>query len=149
MSDNINSLSLEKIADTLREVGFRATLATANDRPLIQSAAQGLGFIVTPGNRAADGSTAVYVDLTFSCLIQVAGSMDAADIARWNEQKRFARLYVADKTLVLAMDVFLATGDASRCLRGYCELWDRVLNEFVAWLRSLSAAAATAADATT
>lgn len=145
MSTAISSIGLEQAAEALRASGFRAHVAQQPDgKPVLQSAVQGLGFIVVPGNRApgqADG----YVDFTFSCLIHIEGRVGPEQVGRWNESKRFARLYVSQQTLVLAMDAFVAAGDAELCLRGYCELWDRVMHEFIAYLRTLPVHAPAAA----
>jgi hypothetical protein len=145
MSTTITSISIEQAADALRAAGFRANITTQNDRPMIQSAVQGLGFMVTPGNRAPDDASR-YVDCSFNCLIQVSAQVEAKHIARWNETKRFARLYSTPQMLVLTMDVFIGAGDAELSLRGYCELWDRVVHEFIAYLRSLSVVTAAGAE---
>lgn len=145
MSTLISSLSLDQAAEALRASGFRAHVAEQPDgRPVLQSAVQGLGFIVVPGNRAPDRAEG-HVDFTFSCLIHVEGRVLAEQVGRWNETKRFARLYLTQQTLVLAMDAFVAAGDAALCLRGYCELWDRVMHEFIAYLRTLPVHAPAAA----
>ncbi|AXQ30354.1 YbjN domain-containing protein [Solimonas sp. K1W22B-7] len=136
MNPLISSLTLEEAAETLRASGLRAQLAEQDGRPMLQSAVQGLGFILMPGNRAPDQADR-YIDFTFSCLIHVEGQVSPAQVGRWNESKRFARLYTTQQTLVLAMDVFIGAGDAPLCLRGYCELWDRVLHEFITYLRTL------------
>ncbi len=142
----ISSISIQQAAESLRAAGFRASISDQEGRPLIQSAVQGLGFIVTPGNPAPDDATR-YVDFSFNCLIQFEGQIGAEKILRWNETKRFARLYATRQTLVLAMDVFIGAGDGELCLRGYCELWDRVVHEFIAYLRSLPVATPAAAAA--
>ncbi|MGQ0698578.1 MAG: YbjN domain-containing protein [Panacagrimonas sp.] len=143
-STRIGSLGIEQVAEALRAAGFRATLAEQNSRPMIQSAVQGLGFIVTPGNRASDDASR-YVDWAFTCLIRFDGPLTHEHVARWNQNKRFARLYIAGQTLVLSMDAFVGSGNAELSLRAYCELWDRVVQEFIAFLRELPTAVAAAA----
>ncbi|SEQ14483.1 Putative sensory transduction regulator [Solimonas aquatica] len=142
MNTPVASLSLAEIADVLRGAGLRATLAEQQDgRQLIQSAVQGIGFVVTGGNCAPQQQDR-YVDLSFSCLIATDGGLDAAMAQRWNAGKRFARMYHSGEMLVVAMDVFIAAGEPAALLRAYCELWDRVLHEFIAFVRSMPAAPA-------
>lgn len=139
MSAPIISISIEQAAEALRATGFRASITAQDGRAMIQSAVQGLGFVVTPGNRAPDDASR-YIDWAFTCLIRFDGPLGHEQIVRWNQTKRFARLYIAGQTLVLAMDVFTGAGDGEQSLRGYCELWDRVVQEFISFLRGLSVA---------
>jgi hypothetical protein len=143
MTDTVRSLELEQIAETLRAAGLRATVGEQDGRRMIQSAVQGMGFIVVPGNRAPDAADR-YVDLSFTCLIATDGGLDPGLVAEWNTSKRFARMFTTGKTLVITMDVFIGGGDPEHALRGYCELWDRVMHEFIAFVRSFPAARSTA-----
>ncbi|MGU9560598.1 hypothetical protein ACQXW1_17725, partial [Lactiplantibacillus pentosus] len=53
----------------------------------------------------------------------------------WNIGKRFARLAVQGEFLVLEMDVVVAGGVSESYLRATAELWDRLLQEFLLFLR--------------
>lgn len=55
---------------------------------------------------------------------------------RWNVEKRFARLTVQGVFLVLELDVILAGGVSENYLRATAELWDRLLQEFLLFLRA-------------
>lgn len=134
-------LSLDEAADALRASGFRAEAVRQPDgTTLIQSAAQGLGFVLIPGNPAPEASER-FIDYSFSCLIQLQGPIGADVVARWNQQKRFARLFATRDRLVLSLDVFIGADHGARQLRAHAELWDRLLNEFIAYLRAPAAAA--------
>ncbi len=135
MTENLKtSLSLEEIAESLRKAGYRASIAAQNGRPVIQSAAQGLGFVVAPGN-AAGADAQRFNDYSFNCLIRIEGQLQPGLIERWNEGRRFARLYRSRDVLVLAYDVMVAGGVTERFLVTQCELWDRLIHDFIAYLR--------------
>lgn len=135
MSDPMkNCISVEELAEALRAGGYRAAIAAQNGRPVIQSAAQGLGFVVVPGNPASDKS-AGFVDFTFNCLIRIEGELKNGLVEQWNRAARFARLYREGSLLVLAMDVVIAGGVSGRHLQAHCELWDRLMHDFIAHVR--------------
>jgi Putative bacterial sensory transduction regulator len=138
----LSIVSGEQVAETLRLAGYRASHGEQDGRFLIQSAAQGLGFIVSGGNSAGEVAADRYIDFSFSCLIQVEGDFPDARIAAWNEGKRFGRLFRRGPLLVLSQDVIVAGGVSPRYLLGQCELWDRLLHDFVAFLRQPPADAA-------
>jgi hypothetical protein len=52
---------------------------------------------------------------------------------------RFARLFRQDAFLVLTMDVVLAGGVTDDYLCAQCELWDRVIRDFILHLRNPAA----------
>jgi hypothetical protein len=61
-------------------------------------------------------------------------------------EKRFARLSVQGVFLVLELDVIVAGGVSENYLRATTELWDRLLQEFLLFLRA-NASAQDVADA--
>ena len=130
----ISSVSVEQIAEAVRSAGYRATVAHQNGNAMLQSAAQGLGFIVTPGNPAPSRG-GHFIDYSFSCLIRIDGPLPEGLIAEWNESKRFSRMFLQNGNLVLAMDVFVAGGVSERFLQAQCELWDRLMHDFIAHLK--------------
>jgi hypothetical protein len=145
MSDVLKtSLALEEIAESLRQAGYRASIAVQNGKPVIQSAAQGLGFVIVPGN-ALPTDPQRFNDYSFNCLIRIEGELRPGLIDRWNESRRFARLYRSRDVLVLAYDVIAAGGVTERFLVTQCELWDRLIHDFIAYLRQSTAATASAA----
>ena len=128
------SISLEELSATLRAAGYRAAIAAQNGRTVIQSAAQGLGFVLSPGNALATDAQR-FVDFSFNCLIRLEGNLPAAVVERWNQAKRFGRVFRQNDLLVLALDVIVAGGITERFLRTQCELWDRLMHDFIAHLR--------------
>lgn len=60
----------------------------------------------------------------------------------WNASRRFARLSLQGEFLVMEMDVVVAAGVSADHLRSHLELWDRLLQEFIVYLREYSQNAA-------
>jgi hypothetical protein len=145
------SVSLEELSATLRTAGYRAAVGAQNGRPVIQSAAQGLGFVLVPGN-ALGTDAQRFADFSFNCLIRLESNLPPIVIERWNQSKRFGRMFRQQDVLALALDVIVAGGVTERFLLTQCELWDRLMHDFIAHLREnvpAAAAAATAARAAT
>lgn len=148
MTDLIRtSVSPEDLAEVLRKTGYRAAVVepqvggqTGPIGPQVQSAAQGLGFFIGFGNPlpavdAALGGSRHYVDFAFHCWLNIEGDLRPDLVDGWNRSKRFARLFHQAPLLVLSMDVVVAGGVSEAFLIAHCELWDRVLQDFIAHLR--------------
>ena len=112
---------------------LRAALVENARAPQIQSAAQGMGFLVSFGNPA--GGEGSYADFAFQCWIGVQGELPADLVTSWNAGMRFARVFLSGEFLVLSMDVMVAGGVTENHLVGQCELWDRVIRDFILHLR--------------
>lgn len=141
MSDTalIQALSTEGLQTFLQSMGYRVTLSLQEDNQQLLSAAQGIGFAIRPGNPAAtDGE---FIDYTFSCALRVQGEIPPTLANNWNTLKRFARFSVQGPFIVLEMDVVLAGGISERYLRATTELWDRLLQELILFLRDATPAA--------
>ena len=67
------------------------------------------------------------------------GELPAGLAERWNVEKRFARLTVQGAFLVLELDVIVAGGVSENYLLATTELWDRLLQEFLLFLRANAA----------
>lgn len=136
----IESLGIAELTDLLQRSGFRATAVIEGGRQLVQSAVQGLGFLIVPGNpaREPDGR---WVDFSFNCLIRLEQRLSPALVEGWNEGKRFGRCFQRDGMLVLSHDVMLVGGVSDRYLLTQCELWDRLMHDFIAHLRQTPASA--------
>jgi hypothetical protein len=130
----ITHVTAESIAEVLRRTGYRATIAVQGGAPQVQSAAQGLGFLVVFGN-AAPGLPGAWIDYTLQCLIALETELPAGLVEDWNRGMRFARLFRQDRLLVLSMDVMVAGGVTDAFLCAQCELWDRVIHDFVRHVR--------------
>jgi hypothetical protein len=70
--------------------------------------------------------------------LRISGELPAKLIGQWNQSKRFSRLSEQGEFLVLDMDVVVAGGVDQRYLRANIELWDRLLQEFMLYLRNYS-----------
>ncbi|WP_347900580.1 YbjN domain-containing protein [Pseudomonas purpurea] len=136
----IVSVSPQSLTDVLQGAGYRVNQTEQNGIVQLLSASQGIGYAVRFGNPAADQGS--FVDFTFSCALRVQGELPAGLAELWNASRRFARLSVQGEFLVMEMDVILAAGVSVDHLRSNLELWDRLLQEFIVYLRDYSQHAA-------
>jgi len=133
----IQSISPARVQEILQGAGYRVTSSELNGATQLFSAAQGIGFIVRFGNAAQDQGE--YLDYSYSCALQVqGGELPAGLVESWNATKRFARLARHENFLVLESDVVLAGGVTETHVRAMTELWDRLLQEYVLFLRQFS-----------
>lgn len=134
----IATVDIEGLSDLLLAAGYRVTRSEQGEpgeegkSVQLLSASQGIGFALRPGNRAAENQ---YLDFTLSCALRVQGTLPDALINDWNTAKRFARLTLQSEFLVLEQDVIVAGGVTQAHLRASCEIWDRLLQEFLLFLR--------------
>lgn len=129
----INSVNTAQLTALLQEMGYRVTEAKQGDVVHLLSAAQGIGFTVRPGNAGPEEQS--YLDFTFSCVIRVEGNLASSLINRWNIEKRFARMALQGEFLTLEMDSVVAGGVSLNNVRAQIELWDRLLQEMILFLR--------------
>ena len=136
----ITHVSAEHLTELMQTCGYRVNRSEQNDVVQLLSASQGIGYAVRFGNAAAEAGS--YFDFTFSCALRVQGELPAGIAERWNASRRFARLSIQGEFLVMEMDVMVAAGVSPDHLRSNLELWDRLLQEFVSYLRDYSKHAA-------
>ncbi|MFJ1301622.1 YbjN domain-containing protein [Pseudomonadota bacterium AL_CKDN230030165-1A_HGKHYDSX7] len=129
----IHAIASPRLQTLLQEQGYRVTVSEQNGLSQLLSASQGIGFALRFGNPAQ--TKGEFVDYTMSCALRVQGDLPAGLVDTWNTSKRFARLSVQGHFLVLEMDVILAGGVTENHLRANTELWDRLLQELVLFLR--------------
>jgi hypothetical protein len=140
-----SGVSPEQLATVLQAAGYRAQPLELNGLHEIRSAAQGLSFVIRFGNPT--GIEKRYFDLTFFCPLALKGELAPGVIDLWNRSRRFARLSREQQLLLLSMDVLAAGGVPDTYLRAQCELWDRMIQDLVLYLRqSGSSTPATAAE---
>lgn len=136
----ITNVTPEKLTQVLQDAGYRVNQSEQNGVIQLLSASQGIGYAVRFGNAGIESST--YIDFTYSCALRIQGSLPAGITEVWNASRRFARLSVQSDFLVMDLDVTVAAGVSLHHLRGNLELWDRLLQEFIAYLRDYSQQAA-------
>ncbi len=137
-SSLILDLNAARLQELLQSQGYRVTVSEQNGMVQLLSASQGVGFAARMGNPGQqDGQ---YLDYTLSCALRVQGELPAGLAERWNVEKRFARLTVQGAFLVLELDVIVAGGVSENYLRATTELWDRLLQEFLLFLRANASA---------
>lgn len=140
MTQLIAHVSPQSLTEVLQAAGYRVNQTDQNGIVQPLSASQGIGYAVRFGNPA--GEQGSYVDFTFSCALRVQGELPAGLAELWNASRRFARLSLQGEFLVMEMDVVVAAGVSADYLRGNLELWDRLLQEFIIYLRDYSQNAA-------
>jgi hypothetical protein len=137
MSDTvIVKLTLDDLRSALQQVGYRVEEVTdpvANVRYL-RSATGGLAFDIRPGNQLADADDG-FVDAAFTAVLQVQGELPLDLVNRWNATRRFARLQLSQPFLVFCLDVSVAGGVMPNHLRAQIEIWDRLVQELIVYLR--------------
>jgi hypothetical protein len=135
MSDTvIVKLTLDDLRSVLQQVGYRVEAVTdpVANLPFLRSATSGLAFDIRPGNRLADADDS-FVDVAFTAVLQ--GELPLDLVNRWNATRRFARLQLSQQFLVLSLDVSVAGGVMPDHLRAHVEIWDRLVQELIAYLR--------------
>lgn len=141
----IMSVTPEGISELLQSAGFRAERRDdPSGLPIIGSATGGIAFNVRLGNRAAPPAEG-FLDFTYLTVIKIEGDFPVDRVNEWNRTKRFARLHKSGEFIVLDMDVVAVAGVTERHLRATLDLWDRLLQELMAWLRGDVPGAANAA----
>lgn len=136
-SNLILDVSAERLQEVLQSAGYRVTVSEQNGMVQLLSASQGVGFAARMGNPALPEGQ--FLDYTLSCALCVQGELPAGLAERWNVEKRFARLTVQGAFLVLELDVIVAGGVSENYLLATTELWDRLLQEFLLFLRANAA----------
>lgn len=135
-SVNIESMDINQLREMLQKSGYRSTDVEQNGAIQLRSASQGIGFALRPGNSAKEEGHVL--DFTLSCALRVQGELPSALVNEWNSQKRFARLSPMGELLVLEKDVVVTGGVGERYLQANMELWDRLLQEYVLFLRNFA-----------
>jgi hypothetical protein len=137
MSDTpVVKLTLDALRDVLQQVGYRVEEVTdpVANVPYLRSATGGLAFDVRPGNRLADADDS-FVDVAFTAVLQIQGELPLDLVNRWNATRRFARLQLSQQFLVFSLDVSVAGGVMPNHLRAQIEIWDRLAQELIVYLR--------------
>ncbi|WP_412460005.1 YbjN domain-containing protein [Pseudomonas sp. SC11] len=130
----IETVSVESLTELLQDAGCRVNRNEQSAVVQLLSASQGVGYAVRFGNRAP-GKDGEFLDFTFSCALRIQGDLPDGLAERWNASRRFARLSLQGEFLVMEMDVVVADGVTPKHLLGSLLLWDRVLQEFIVYLR--------------
>jgi hypothetical protein len=143
-SEMIEAVSLQYLAEVLQGAGYRSNESEQSGIKQLLSASQGIGFAVRPGNPVGDGPE--MLDFTLSCALRIQGALPESMVPDWNRDKRFSRLTHQGDFLVLEMDVVVAGGVRAAHLRAQVELWDRLMREFLLYLRNYQSADAQARD---
>lgn len=154
-------LTPDVLTGVLQAAGYRVAAGQAPDgAPVLASATGGLSFEVrffnplTPGRKGApagrgaddkaevtspgaDASHTVgWADAAFRAAFRVEGELPLSLVNAWNATHRFARLNLMKEWLLLDMDVVALGGVLADNLRAQVEIWDRLVQELIAYLRA-------------
>lgn len=136
MTDLIHAATPETLRDMAQALGFRAAVvADANGAKSLHSATNGMAFEIRLGNAAPDGEDGS-VDLRFVAAIRVEGQLDLALVNDWNNGRRFGRLRLDGEALILDFDVSVAGGVAPAHLAAQFEIWNRLVEALIEFLRA-------------
>jgi len=143
----IETVSADSLTTLLQDAGCRVNRTEQNAVVQLLSASQGVGYAVRFGNRAVEEGQ--FLDFTYSCALRIQGELPEGLANQWNASRRYSRLSVQGEFLLLESDVIVADGVTLKHLQGSLVLWDRLLQEFIVYLRDYSrnvAAAEAAAE---
>lgn len=129
----IDTVTPESIAEILRAAGCRVSVTERNGAPQLSSAVQGANFVVRFGNESRQKGS--YLDCTFGCAVKTDSPNPPGFVNEWNRTRRFARLWEQDDLMVLEMDLMVAGGIRQQQLGTMIEVWDRLVAEFVDYVR--------------
>lgn len=141
----IETVSADSLTTLLQDAGCRVNRIEQNQVVQLATASQGIGYNVRFGNSAQEQGQ--FLDFTYSCALRVQGELPQGLTNQWNTSRRFSRLSEQGEFLVLEQDVVVADGVSSKHLLGSLVLWDRLLQEFVVFLRDYSRNLAAAQEA--
>ena len=129
------ALAPAAMRDVLQSAGYRVEdLKSRDGGPVLRSATGGLAFEVLFANPLPDQAGA-FADATFQAAFQVQGELPLSLVNHWNVSRRFGRLNLVQNLLLLDMDVVALGGVSDGNLRAWCEIWDRLVNQLIAYLR--------------
>lgn len=132
----IETVSADSLTTLLQDAGCRVNRTEQNAVIQLLSASQGVGYAVRFGNSAPEEGQ--FLDFTYSCALRIQGELPEGLTNLWNASRRFSRLAQQGEFLVLEKDVIVADGVTLKHLQGSLVLWDRLLQEFVVYLRDYS-----------
>ncbi|MFD2642723.1 YbjN domain-containing protein [Pseudomonas japonica] len=141
----IETVSADSLTTLLQDAGCRVNRTEQNAVVQLLSASQGVGYAVRFGNRAVEEGQ--FLDFTYSCALRIQGELPEGLANLWNASRRYSRLSLQGEFLVLEQDVVVADGVTYKHLQGSLVLWDRLLQEFIVFLRDYSRNIAAAQEA--
>jgi hypothetical protein len=131
----VHNFTIDTLRDVLQQAGYRVEVVTeASGAVHLRSATGGVPFDLRLGNKLGDDGER-YLDATMMAMFQVQGELPPTLVDTWNNTRRFARLHVDRGFLILDQDLLVAGGVTAIHLRALIEIWDRLVQELVPYLR--------------
>lgn len=135
----VKALDPEQLRELLLQAGYRAEQAAQPDGGVcLRSATGGLAFQVRFANPlpGRDAAADAFADAVFQTVFHVQGELPLSLVNGWNATRRFGRLYVVPGALALDMDVSVLGGVTAEHLGAQVAIWDRLVQDFLAYLRA-------------
>lgn len=128
-------LTLALLREALQTSGYRVEEGQDQDGALIlRSATGGMGFEARFAN-PLPGETGAWADAAFRVVFQVQGELPLMLLNQWNATRRFSRLALVNSHLLMEMDMVVLGGITADNLRAQIGIWDRLVNQLIAYLR--------------
>lgn len=130
----ITSLSHEELQTLLQSAGYRVEIVTDEQgSQQLRSATAGVTFGIRAGNPAPEPGR--FLDYVSYAALNLDGPLDEEIINGWNTIRRFARLHRNQNLLILEMDVSVLEGVTEEHLKAMTEIWDRLVQDLLGYLR--------------
>jgi hypothetical protein len=131
-------VSPERMGEVLKSAGCRVEQTIdSNGVPVLTTATNGVNFNVRFANRAP-APIEGFLDYTYVTVMKLDFDFPLEKINEWNKIRRFTRLHKEKEFLVMDMDVLAAGGVTETHMLASLEIWDRLLQEMLMWLRAAS-----------
>lgn len=135
----VEALTPELLSDLMQRVGYRVQAQPGDNGAIrLHSATGGVSFQVVFSNPVS-GQMERFLDARFVAAIRIEGDLAPTIINGWNASMRFARLYTTEGFLVLDMDVSAISGISEGHVMAAVQVWDRLLQGLIAYLRDVLA----------
>jgi len=135
----IDSLDVATVGEVLIPAGYRVEPeADRNDQASLRPAAGRPAYRISFGG-PRPGAEGKFTNATLSTSFLVQGDLPLGTVNHWNSSKRFARLHLEKDVLVLGMDISVQGGVTAWHLLAQIEVWEELLGELIAYLRTETA----------
>lgn len=132
----LTALDPTTLRDMLLQAGYRAEQVKLSEEVVcLRSSTGGVAFEIRFANALPGQGGGTFADAVFQTAFHVRGDLPLPLVNDWNASRRFGRLYVVPSALLLNMDIGVLGGVTADHLRAQLEIWDRLVQEFIVYLR--------------
>ncbi|HYE41762.1 MAG TPA: YbjN domain-containing protein [Caulobacteraceae bacterium] len=124
-------MTLEQIAEQMREAGYKAQIVKEGERRHVASATGGVNFEVYPDDCKEDRCASMQFSAGFDMVKPVAPEK----VNEWARTKRWARMHLDEEgDPFLSRDVNLAPGGTTESFAEELNIWDLMVGEFTGFI---------------